>query len=196
MKEYIRSVRIKSRKKDLEKIHWYATKCLNLKIELVSDEEMGTDAGGYIEPEDGKPGTITVSRNENPTQMILVLIHEIGHHIDFLKRGYIQEEHFAYGFYPEEIGKPCPPEYRAAITRMEEEAIKNSYELVTYLDLKIPEFTLIKDQLIMRNNLKYILQNGMNTKTWRRKNRQECHKQARKILNEKRKRRKNCEFNQ
>jgi hypothetical protein len=151
----------------IDKIIDYANNFLNIDVYFV-DPKSFDDSGEYVAPEGVERGSITIVDNLRGIPTILTLLHELGHHIDFLKRGYVEEEEYAYGFYPEKRGESCPVKYRDLIKHVEDEANRHSYEISQYLDIKIPLFSFIKDVIYQRECLDYSLKFGSTTKEIRR----------------------------
>jgi len=173
----------KLRKKQLQKILKYGREILNLEVLFCDPEEMGTDSGGYIEPDVNEKGKITIENDHRGLILILILLHEFGHHIDFLKRGHKEEEEEAYGYYPDKKeDAPCPPKQNKVITFIEEKAIEYSQELAIYLDLKLPRFAVLKDKYYNRLSLKECLEKGFTTSKSRAKIRSQSAKLAKREL--------------
>lgn len=164
------------------KILDYAEGYLNVDVQFIDHKQMGSDAGGYIAPEGKERGKITLSDGYPSLMTIFILLHEIGHHIDFLKRGIVQEEEDAYLYYPEKRGQSCPKQYRKLITYTEDQAIKYSYELAVMLDLKLPAFQFLKDELYTKRSLDMVLSNGPMTREEIRELKRKCHKEAKRLL--------------
>lgn len=176
--------RVKSGKRldQIEKILKYAKEFLNVDIVFVDHKKMGNDSGGYIAPKGQSPGLVTISNNYNGITTIFILIHELGHHIDFLKRGYVLDEDIAYQYYPVERGGRCPIKYRRLIRNVEDQAIKYAYELAIYLDLKLPAFQYLKDEFFTRDSLELVLKNGPMTSEEINKLKKKCTKKAKLLL--------------
>lgn len=168
----------------INKIKKYAQIYLNTEVVFVSAKEMGFCSGGYVSPKGQTKGKVTIADDYNGIMTILILIHELGHHIDFLKRGNPQIEEEAYQFYPDQRGKSCPIKYRKHIRNTEDMAIKYAYELAVMLDLRLPAFQYLKDELYTRQALELIFKNGPMNKEEIGKLKKKCAKQARKLLKE------------
>jgi hypothetical protein len=166
----------------INKIKKYAHVYLNTEIIFVDHKQMGSDSGGYCSPRGQTKGKVTISDDYNGITTILILLHEIGHHIDFLKRGNPLDEDLAYQHYPTERGTSCPIKYRKLIRRTEDMAIKYAYELAIMLDLRLPAFQYLKDELYTRQSLELILKNGPMIKEEIIKLKKKCTKQARAML--------------
>lgn len=168
----------------INKIIKYAKEYLSTDVVFVNHLDMGADSGGYLCPSGQTRGKVTISNKYNGITTILILIHELGHHIDFLKRGNPEEESIAYQYYPVERGTSCPIKYRKHIRKTEDEAIRHAYELAVILDLKLPAFQYLKDELFTKYSLEMVLKNGPMTSEEISKLKKKCAKQAKKLLKE------------
>lgn len=183
MKLNLSKVNSEKRLKQIEKILTYCKDILNLSVQFVSPKDLGKDSGGYYVPTNAAKGRILVENGHTGLMTIYILLHEIGHHIDFLKRGYNQEEEDAYEkYYPVKRGDKCPLKYKKLIYSIEEYAIKNARELATLLDLKLPAWGYLADELYTIESTKFVLNHGPMTQKERDNLRKRCHKRARKIL--------------
>ena len=178
----MKKVTSQKRKDQINKIIKYAKTYLNTDIEFIDSKSMGNDAGGYLSPQGQTRGKITIADNYNGIMTILILLHEIGHHIDFLKRGNPQDENEAYRYYPEKRGTSCPIKYRKYIRRIEDEAIRHAYELAIMLDLRLPSYQYLKDELFTKQSPELILKNGPLTKKEIHSLKKKCSKQAKRLL--------------
>ena len=178
----MKKIKSEKRKEQISKIIKYAKTYLNTEIQFIDSKEMGNDSGGYVSPRGQTKGKITIADDYNGIMTILILLHEIGHHIDFLKRGNPVEEEEAYNFYPITRGQSCPIKYRKFIRRTEDEAIKHAYELAIMLDLKLPSYQYLKDELFTKQSLELILRNGPLTKNEIHSLKKKCSKQAKRLL--------------
>jgi hypothetical protein len=181
-RKLVKKVTSEKRKEQINKIIKYAKTYLNTEVTFVDSKKMGSDSGGYISPKGQTKGKITIADDYNGIITMLILLHEIGHHIDFLKRGNPVEEEEAYGFYPTVRGQSCPIKYRKLIRKTEDEAIKHAYELAVMLDLKLPAYQYLKDELFTKQSLELILRNGPLTKQEILSLKKKCSKQAKKYL--------------
>ena len=166
----------------IKKITNYALKFLNVNVIFADSKSMGDSAGGYQCPRGQTLGEIVIADDYNGIMTILIMLHEIGHHIDFLKRGNPLDEDEAYHYYPTERGTSCPIKYRKLIRKTEDEAIRHAYELAVMLDLKLPAFQYLKDELFTKQALEAVLKNGPQTKQEISKLKKKCAKQARRLL--------------
>jgi len=152
------------RKKQILKIIKYAKNILNINIKIIESsylEESKTSAGGYSCATNNKSAYIELINSYHGLPTIFILLHEIGHHIDYLKRGLVTKEEVAYEYYPENINEaPCPEKYSKLIIHAEDMAVYYARELATFLDLKIPEFSLLVDEFKSKEALKIILKTG------------------------------------
>jgi hypothetical protein len=178
----MKKVKSQKRKDQINKIIKYAKTYINTEIEFVDFKIMGSDSGGYLSPSGQTKGKITIADNYNGIMTILIMLHEIGHHIDFLKRGNPSDEAEAYGYYPIVRGKSCPIKYRRLIRKTENEAIRHAYELAVMLDLKLPAYQYLKDELFTKQSLEIIFKNGPLTKKEIFLLKKKCSKQAKKML--------------
>jgi hypothetical protein len=178
----LKKVISQKRKEQIQKIIRYAKTYLNTDVEFVESKKMGNDSGGYHCPRGQTRGRVTIADDYNGMTTILILIHELGHHIDFLKRGNPEIESEAYQYYPEKRGESCPIKYRRHIRKTEDEAIKHAYELAVMLDLRLPAFQYLKDELFTKQSLEMVLKNGPMTKDEIRKLKKKSAKQAQKLL--------------
>lgn len=169
----------------INKITNYALKFLNVNVIFADPKTMGNTAGGYQCPKGQNLGQIVIADDYNGVMTILIMLHEIGHHIDFLKRGNPIDEDEAYHFYPTERGTSCPIKYRRLIRRTEDEAIRHAYELAIMLDLRLPAFQYLKDELFTKQSLEAVLKNGPQTKQEIGKLKKKCARQARQLLKNK-----------
>jgi hypothetical protein len=166
----------------INKIKKYAQVYLNTEIVFVSSKEMGFCSGGYVSPKGQTKGKVTIADDYNGLMTILILLHELGHHIDFLKRGNPEIEDQAYQFYPEKRGQSCPIKYRKYIRLTEDMAIKYAYELAVMLDLKLPAYPYLKDELFTKQSLEMVLKNGPMNRDEIKKLKKKCCKQAKALL--------------
>ncbi len=169
------------RYEQIEKILKYGKEIIGLDVRLVESKDMGSDSGGYIaaERKEDKP-VVLVENNYRGLQLILILLHEFGHHIDFLKNGESEVEEDAYQYYPEsKLDAPCPNKYAKHIRNVENRAIKYSQELAIYLDLKLPYYSLIKDEFYTKLALEEYLEKGFTTSKTRAKIRRKAARLAR-----------------
>lgn len=166
----------------INKIKKYAKTYLNTDVEFVNSKSMGATAGGYQCPRGQTNSKVTIADDYTGLTTILIMIHELGHHIDFLRRGNPLDEDEAYQHYPEERGQSCPIKYRRLIRKTEDMAIKYAYELAVMLDLKLPAFQYLKDELFTRQSLEMVLKNGPMTKEEISKLKKKCARQAKKLL--------------
>lgn len=181
----MKKITSKLRIEQINKITNYALKFLNLNVIFMDPKDMGNTSGGYQCPRGQELGNVTIADNYNGITTILIMLHEIGHHIDFLKRGNPIDEDDAYKHYPVERGISCPIKYRKLIRKTEDEAIRHAYELAVMLDLKLPALAYLQDELYTKQSLEMVLKNGPMTKEEISKLKKKCGKQAKKILAEK-----------
>lgn len=175
----------KNRKKEIKKIIRYAKDILGIKIKFVSAEagEMEGFSGLYSQPEEGEKAMIECVKNSSPLTTILILIHEIGHHIDYIKRGSPKDEEQAYNRYPDSSAEaPCPEEYVKKINYIEEQAVKYGLELADFLDIKLPVYSTVKDVIFSREMLNLQLKKGFTNGTDMRKIKQYSSQEAKRIL--------------
>lgn len=169
----------------INKITNYALKFLNVDVVFMDPKDLGSISGGYECPRGQELAKITISNDYNGLTTILIMLHELGHHIDYLKRGNPADEDNAYQYYPEVRGASCPIKYRKLIRKTEDEAIRHAYELAVMLDLKLPSFQYLKDELFTKQSLEMVLRNGPMTREEIQKLKKKCAKQAKKLLAEK-----------
>jgi len=149
---------------------------------------MGNSSGGYSPPSGDKKGKVEVIDNYHSLALIFILLHEFGHHIDFTQRGIVSEEEEAYQYYPTKSEEaPCPKEYANKIRQTERKAVKYGREIAVCLDLKLPEFSYLKDDIISELMLDAYLKKGFTTKEDRYKIRRIAKKKTRAILNDRKK---------
>lgn len=166
----------------LDKIIRYAIDYLNVEIILIErDLESGAPAD-YASPNRGENAKINIRNNDTGLGTIFILLHELGHHIDYLKRGHVQIEEDAYQHYPDKSGQKCPIKYRKHIRNVENQANKYAYEIATYLDLKIPSFYFAKNVIYQQLCLDAILSGGTTTREQRRKIHRKATKKAKELL--------------
>lgn len=177
------------REKQIKKILKYGKDILNIDVQFKSRKEMGTDAGGYVAPSGKEKGLVTVDSSYKGPMIILILLHEFGHHIDFLKRGYQKEEDEAYAYYPDKKeDAPCPQKYAKKIRFVEDQAIKYAMELAIYLDLKMPRFMMLKDMYYTKLMLEAYLEEGWTNREGRAIIRKKSFKLAKEQIKSERKR--------
>ena len=152
----------------IEKIIKYAKAILNVDVKFISKDKSQNQSGGYIAPTGQRKAEVLIGNYHSGIETILILIHELGHHIDFLQRGYVHEEEVAYHHYPENKGEACPKKWRKYILNTEYQAIIHAREIATYLDLKLPPYTYLKDEIYNILSLKFILEKGQTSKNNRR----------------------------
>jgi hypothetical protein len=169
------------RLQQIEKIVRYAKNFLDVEVEFVCTSTIGGDSGHYLAPKGQRRGKVVMGNDFSGLMTILILLHELGHHIDFLKRGYVELEEIAYNYYPEDDNQKCPIKYRKHIRNVENMANFHAWEIATYLDLKIPKFSFLKDVLFQQESLNYTLANGPCSKKMRDKLWRKCHKKAREL---------------
>lgn len=166
----------------IDKIITYAHDFLNVEILFLNDKELENCSGEYTAPKGQRRGSVSVSNSMSGLSTILTLLHELGHHIDYLKRGYVEIEEEAYWFYPDTPNEICPIKYRKHIRKVENEANKHAWEIATYLDLKIPIFSYIKDVVYQQEHLNYILAHGTTNRNIRKKLWKKTYKISKTIL--------------
>jgi hypothetical protein len=177
------------RDNQIKKIVMYARKILDLEIAIVDPNELDNDDGRYYPPEGDDKGCIYVADGYRKLEIIFVMLHEIGHHIDFLKRGTVEAEEKAYSKYPTQYSEsPCPDKEAELIRYTEEQAMKYARELSIYLDLRLPEFSFLADEINTRLALDKVLKKGFTTDRERRRMRKLAREEARRIINGKRER--------
>lgn len=169
------------RMEQIDKIVKYAKTFLNVDIYFKDSSHTGGDAGHYLAPKGQRRGQVVIYNRYSGLMTILILLHELGHHIDFLKRGWVEEEEIAYRYYPEEPNQKCPIKYRKHIRNVEYYANFHSWEIAQYLDLKIPQFSFLKDVLFQQECLNKTLSSGTIDKKTRDKIWRKCHKRAREL---------------
>lgn len=165
----------------IDKIITYAHDFLNVEVDFLDSKTMENCSGEYTAPKGQRKGNVVVANDLTGLSTILTLLHELGHHIDYLKRGYVEIEEEAYHFYPDTQGKKCPIKYRKYIRKIENEANKHAWEIATYLDLKIPLFSYIKDVVYQQESLNYTLANGITNRNARKKIWKKSNKIAKQI---------------
>ena len=166
----------------IDKIITYAHDFLNVEVDFLDSSKIGHCSGEYTAPKGQRRGNVVVADNLTGLSTILTLLHELGHHIDYLKRGYVEVEEEAYHFYPDSADKKCPVKYRRHIRKVENEANRHAWEIAIYLDLKIPLFSYIKDVVYQQESLNYTLANGTTNKIIRKKLWKKSNKIAKQIL--------------
>jgi hypothetical protein len=178
----VKSVKTGKRLEQIEKVANYAKNILGVNVSFVDNEKIGHCSGEYEAPIGGKKAVVLVSNNLSGLSTLLTLLHELGHHIDLLKRGSIPIEEEAYRHYPDDFGIACPIKYRKHIKNIENHANYHAWEIARYLDLRLPVFTYIKDVLFQQESLNYTLANGYTPKKIRDKLWKKCHKKARRLV--------------
>ena len=166
----------------IEKIVTYAHNFLNVEIQFLDTKNLENCSGEYTAPKGQRKANISIDDSFSGLGTILTLLHELGHHIDYLKRGYVGIEEEAYLYYPDTKNEICPIKYRKHIRKVENEANKHAWEIATYLDLKIPIFSYIKDVVYQQESLNYTLAHGITDKIIRKKLWKKSDKIAKKIL--------------
>lgn len=98
--------------------------------------------GCYIHPEKFEPGIIEVCKSPRTsyTFQISTLLHEIGHHLDFIESGRIPD---SYNLIDSEN---CPEWARRAIFNAEHRAVKHAEKLYWTMRLRVP-FWKVKMEL-------------------------------------------------
>lgn len=170
------------RLEQIEKVITYAHDFLNVEVNFLDSNKIGNCSGEYTAPKGQRKGAVVVANNLTGLSTMLTLLHELGHHIDYLKRGYVEVEEEAYHFYPDALNKKCPIKYRKHIRKIENEANKHAWEIAIYLDLKIPLFSYIKDVVYQQESLNYTLANGITNRNMRKKLWKKSNKIAQQIF--------------
>lgn len=178
----VKKITSQKRLDQINKIKKYAKEYLKIDVEFVEPKKMGGTSGGYESPKGITRSRVTIADDYNGITTILILLHEIGHHIDYLKRGNPPDEQEAYDYYPEERGVSCPPKYRRLIRKTENEAIRHAYELAIMLDLKLSALQYLKDEIYTKQALEMVLKNGPMTKEEIGKLKKKSTEQAKKHL--------------
>lgn len=163
----------------IKKIVKYAKEFLNVDVKFVPNL---STAGLYTAPAGQRRALVEVLSTYNGLTIVLTLLHELGHHIDFLERGYVEVEEVAYNYYPHEVGAQTPIKYRKHIRNVENEANIHAWKIAKYLDLKIPIFAFVKDVLHQKEMMNYMFSHGPCPKKVRDKLRKKCHKKAKELL--------------
>jgi hypothetical protein len=114
---------------------------LGLKVHFI-DAQKRDYHGCYMLPEKFEPGVIEICKNKRTTItfQIITMLHEIGHHLDFIQSGDLPD---SYNFID---SKNCPEWARTSIFYAERRACKNAEKLYWTLRLRIP-FWKIKMEL-------------------------------------------------
>lgn len=170
------------RLKQIDKIIRYANQYLEIDIALVDKDRSGGASAEYAAPTSSVKAKITLRNDDTGLSTIFILLHELGHHIDYLKRGKVPVEEEAYQFYPDGPGIKCPIKYRKHIRHVENQANKYAYEIAILLDLKIPSYYFIKNVYYQQLALDSILSNGTNDRNTRIKLHRKAAKKARELL--------------
>ena len=166
----------------LDKIIRYADEYLDIDIIPLEENCPGGGPAEYTRPLKGQRAKIHIRNDDTGLSTIFILLHELGHHIDYLKRGLVQIEEDAYQYYPDKPGVKCPIKYRKHIRNVENQANRHAYEIATYLDLKIPSFYFIKNVIYQQLAVDQILSRGTNDRNTRIKLHRKAAKKAKEIL--------------
>lgn len=170
--------------KQIEKIITYAKQILGVDVKFLGKEKFYGHSGGYTAPNGQRKAEVIIDNQYNGLTTIFILLHELGHHIDFLKRGYVHDEEVAYHYYPEKRNSGCPKKWRKYIVNTEYQAIIHARELATYLDLKLPIRSYLKDEIFNAISLRYVLEKGLTTRQDRRDIWKESVEISKRILKE------------
>jgi len=130
--------------RDIRKLKKYANK-LGLKVYTKSYNK-DTGSAEYVS---GKYITLFVNKYTTKNDMILSLLHELGHHLDWLEKSTSKEELIAFEYLAQGsmVGsrKDIPKKYRRRIFLSEKSGIKYMSKIHALLDLSIP-FYKVKQQ--------------------------------------------------
>jgi hypothetical protein len=132
--------RVSLQKTEFKRVVKFA-ESLGLKVHFI-DAQKRDYHGCYVHPEKFEPGLIEVCRTKRTTItfQIAILLHEIGHHLDFIKTEKLPD---SYNLIDSE---DCPDWARVSIFNAERRACKNAEKLFWTLRLRIP-FWKIKMEL-------------------------------------------------
>jgi hypothetical protein len=118
--------------------------CEALGIKVVFVPDLDGSAEWAI---DGSEIRINKTRNTGKTELILTLIHELGHHLWFVYKKQRQpdikfDEAITKQFFAENRGESTPKQSRKKILQIEKEGIKYWDIVVKDVDIKIPSWKI------------------------------------------------------
>ena len=126
------------RKQDIKKLISYS-EILDIKIKFESLSDM--DAGEYIfYPGSSKRGYIILNKKyKSYSDILFTLLHELGHHIDYVNGGFTPLDLKALDLFASKLYK-APWWAKVRVWKREEAANKYGKELAKFLEIKIPNF--------------------------------------------------------
>lgn len=143
---------------------------LDVRVKFLPDFGRGESiAGLYTPPCDAEAALIEIgtTRRSMFTQMT-TLLHELGHHLDYIKRGgWSQKENEAADIF-EEKGSNSPRWVKKNIWDVEENAHQYMLRIVKFLDIKMPLHSFYYDLEKTRKRLRLELnQDKINEPAWK-----------------------------
>jgi hypothetical protein len=170
------------RQSDFIKLLTYSKDILNLRVRVADKLDEEGAVGLYTQPEDDERGEIQVKRKDQTMiGMTLTLLHELGHHQDFLHHGEDKVDDRAQTLW-DNLGSKAPKWAKKRVWEFEERANSYILKIAKLLDIKIPMFLYEYD---LERSRKY-LQLLFKTDTISNKNWLKTKKQIRKKLTRKR----------
>lgn len=132
------------------------TKALGVRIKIVQKTGRYPYAGEYT-PSRRHKGLIVIYQSSGISQhdMFLILLHELGHHIDFLIRKKIPD---AYYYIDQEY---CPRWARRSILNAERHAIQYAEILYHHFEFKFPYWKVKKECAFDYYQYWYFYKNGV-----------------------------------
>lgn len=117
------------------------TKTLGVRVKITTIGGKYPYAGEYSYPSRGTKALIQIYQDSSTSEidMFLILLHELGHHIDFLIRGKVSD---AYFYIDQEY---CPLWARRSILISEKYAIQYAEILYHYFDFRVPYWKIKKE---------------------------------------------------
>ncbi len=139
------------REKDLQKALKYA-RLLGIRI-FFRDILGGDIAGLYEDGDEDDPPKIWISRNRTLTAQLFTVLHELGHHLDFLNGTSTEREAQGYNLVDEK-GHKAPMWAKKMYWNSEERANAFIPQIAGFLGISLPDFLYNYD---LEKSRKYLL---------------------------------------
>lgn len=121
--------------RELERVVLFA-RGLGVKVLFIR----GGEDGSYVNPKDeNDQGIITINSRGYTVAKISSLLHELGHHMDFVKRGRMPEA------YDHLYAKKTPRWARQSVCNAEARAVEHALKIYWDLMLRVPLWRVKKD---------------------------------------------------
>jgi hypothetical protein len=164
---------MRRRERDFNKLIRY-TRLIGLRIKFAERFKESRDiVGFYTPPEYKQAGVIEIAtkRMSMLTQMT-TLLHELGHHFDYIKRGGWSKKEMEASDIFEKKGSKSPSWVKKSLWDMEENANQYILKIAKYLDIHIPMHSFYYDLEKTRKQLRLELQQDkIKTPQWRKEKR-------------------------